>query len=59
MGDALRDLALNASNFSVGEYAPQKLALIPGDASGTLRHASCARHAAEQAHARPRGVVEA
>ena len=35
MGDALRDLALNASNFSVGEYAPQKLALIPGDASGT------------------------
>ena len=35
MGDALRDLALNASNFSVGEYAPQKLALIPRDASGT------------------------
>ena len=35
MGDALRDLALNASNFPVGEYAPQKLALIPGDASGT------------------------
>ena len=41
MGDALRDLALNASNFSVGEYAPQKLALIPRDASSTATPNAC------------------
>ena len=35
MGDSLRDFAPDATNFTVGEYAPQKLALIPQDASGT------------------------
>ena len=34
MGETLRDLAGNASNFTIGEYAPHKLALIPQDASG-------------------------
>lgn len=34
MGETLRDLAGNASNFTVGEYAPHKLALIPQDAFG-------------------------